>query len=174
MWLKHCMMCVFHVVGVIAVALTKVKKVEQLNESTMFDDTPSFIVFYSFSDPSNPQVCKLYNNDEKSALIEKCSHEQLKRTFHQCQFSLHLLLRKSWEGSVCHSSTLFALEKFERLLIWPGLSINKTELLSLSKVIWVLHNICIHCSMRCALVSSSAWSCDQSRGEYIVEGISLK
>lgn len=56
--LIHCMMCVFDVVGVIAVALTE-KKVEQLNESTTFDVKTSFIVFYSFSDPSNPQVWKL-------------------------------------------------------------------------------------------------------------------
>ncbi|XP_026201778.1 WD repeat-containing protein 63 isoform X2 [Anabas testudineus] len=41
--------------GVIAVALTE-KKVEQLNESTTFDVKTSFIVFYSFSDPSNPQL----------------------------------------------------------------------------------------------------------------------
>ncbi|XP_044056933.1 dynein axonemal intermediate chain 3 isoform X2 [Siniperca chuatsi] len=41
--------------GVIAVALTE-KKEERLNESTTFVVRPSFILFYSFSDPSNPQL----------------------------------------------------------------------------------------------------------------------
>ncbi|XP_070688343.1 dynein axonemal intermediate chain 3 [Pempheris klunzingeri] len=41
--------------GVVAVALTE-KKEERLNEFTTFAIRPSFIVFYSFSDPSNPQL----------------------------------------------------------------------------------------------------------------------
>ncbi|XP_054459355.1 dynein axonemal intermediate chain 3 [Anoplopoma fimbria] len=41
--------------GVIAVALTE-KKEEHLNESTTFVFKASFILFYSFSDPSNPQL----------------------------------------------------------------------------------------------------------------------
>ncbi|XP_039984181.1 dynein intermediate chain 3, axonemal isoform X2 [Xiphias gladius] len=41
--------------GVIALALTE-KKEERLNESTTFDVRSSLIVFYSFSDPSNPQL----------------------------------------------------------------------------------------------------------------------
>lgn len=64
------MMCVFDVVGVIAVALIE-KKVEQLNKSTMFAVRTSFIVFYSFSDPSNPQVCKLY---DKLYECEECTN----------------------------------------------------------------------------------------------------
>lgn len=46
----------FDVVGVIAVALTE-KKEEQLNKSVV---RASFILFYTFSDPSNPQVWKVY------------------------------------------------------------------------------------------------------------------
>ena len=49
---------IFHVVGVIAVALTE-KKDERLNESTTFVGRTSLILFYSFSDPSNPQVWKV-------------------------------------------------------------------------------------------------------------------
>ncbi|XP_040896700.1 dynein intermediate chain 3, axonemal [Toxotes jaculatrix] len=41
--------------GVIAVALTE-KMEEPLNESTTFDVRPSYIVFYCFFDPSNPQL----------------------------------------------------------------------------------------------------------------------
>ncbi|KAF3690643.1 WD repeat-containing protein 63 Testis development protein NYD-SP29 [Channa argus] len=41
--------------GVIAVALTENKE-KQLDESVMFDIRTSFIVFYSFSDPSHPQL----------------------------------------------------------------------------------------------------------------------
>ncbi|KAM9358400.1 dynein axonemal intermediate chain 3 [Symphorus nematophorus] len=41
--------------GVIAVALTE-RKEEQLNQSTVLVVRPSFIVFFSFSDPSNPQL----------------------------------------------------------------------------------------------------------------------
>uniref|UniRef100_A0A3B4UMA1 Dynein axonemal intermediate chain 3 n=2 Tax=Seriola dumerili TaxID=41447 RepID=A0A3B4UMA1_SERDU len=42
--------------GVIAVALTEKKEEDQLNESSTFDVRPSFIVFYCFSDPTNPQL----------------------------------------------------------------------------------------------------------------------
>lgn len=49
----------FHVVGVIAVALTEKK------ESTT-SVRPSHILFYSFSDPCNPQVRKLYERDPLS------------------------------------------------------------------------------------------------------------
>ncbi|KAM9848859.1 dynein axonemal intermediate chain 3 [Aulostomus maculatus] len=41
--------------GVIAVALTEKKK-ERLNDSTMLVAGPALILFYSFSDPSNPQL----------------------------------------------------------------------------------------------------------------------
>ncbi|XP_034559103.1 WD repeat-containing protein 63 isoform X2 [Notolabrus celidotus] len=41
--------------GVIAVALTDIKA-EQLNESSTFTVRPSFILFYSFTDPSSPQL----------------------------------------------------------------------------------------------------------------------
>uniref|UniRef100_A0A3Q0RVD9 Dynein axonemal intermediate chain 3 n=1 Tax=Amphilophus citrinellus TaxID=61819 RepID=A0A3Q0RVD9_AMPCI len=41
--------------GLIAVALTK-KREKQLDESTTHIISPAFIVFYSFSDPANPQL----------------------------------------------------------------------------------------------------------------------
>ena len=43
--------------GVIAIALTE-KEEERLNET--FAVKPSLILFYSFSDPANPQVWKMY------------------------------------------------------------------------------------------------------------------
>ncbi len=57
-------------VGVIAVALTE-KKEEQLNESTTFNVRPSLILFYSFSDPSNPQVWKVYERVQDGKEIER-------------------------------------------------------------------------------------------------------
>lgn len=57
-------------VGVIAVALTE-KKEERLNESTTFNVRPSLILFYSFSDPSNPQVWKVYLRVQDGKEIER-------------------------------------------------------------------------------------------------------
>lgn len=61
-WLVHCMVWFFFVVvvvGLIAVALTK-KEEKLLNESSTPAVQNSLILFYSFSDPSNPQVWKVY------------------------------------------------------------------------------------------------------------------
>lgn len=51
------MMLFFYVLGVIAVAVVE-KKEERLNETLVV--RPSLILFYSFSDPTNPQVWKVY------------------------------------------------------------------------------------------------------------------
>lgn len=84
-------------VGVIAVALTK-RKVEQVNESAVLDIGASFIVFYSFSDPSHIQVWKLYNKQT----TEECSKCKIyvKRLFVLVLINSAILISKESETQV--------------------------------------------------------------------------
>lgn len=88
----------FGVVGVVAVALTE-KKQERLNESTTFAARSSLILFYSFAEPSNPQVWKVYKRD----VLSECGEYR--------SWLRHTLIRNGWKDS----KPLFALAKFETL-----------------------------------------------------------
>lgn len=71
-------------------ALTE-KKEEQLNESTTFSSRPSRILFYTFSEPSSPQVWKVNERDHLSECGELKSwlkRDEKKTAFKKIVFAL--------------------------------------------------------------------------------------